>query len=158
MNEAWLSQTGEILAIVWKHHTTAAERRSAITAVTEAHHMSMDELKGTSRDDTLKGFRSGIGWHKGADVDRLSAEEARVIAERLLERASAKTPTVNGKLNVVTPVLTEAIRRQLVETCASPADCREALLTAVRPHLNESEIAALGQALDLGFTPVTGER
>ena len=78
VEEAWLNETGEILAIVWKPGTDAPSRESAITAVTDAHAVSMTELETGARAEVLTAFRSRAGWHRGSDVDRLSEQEARV--------------------------------------------------------------------------------
>ncbi len=58
----------------------------------------------------------------------------------------------------VEPALTEAIRRQLVSTCASPQQSRDALLTAARPHLDKLELAALKDAIARGFQPLGDEQ
>lgn len=158
VEEAWLNQTGEILAVVWTHGSDAAARSSTIRAVTEAHDVSMAELDTNARDAALKSFRSGTGWHRGTDVDRLSEQEAQVISDRLLHRVTAKAPTAQVKVSVVGPVLTEAIRQQLVSTCTSPTRCREALLAAASKHFDKSELAALQDAIALGFQPVGDER
>ncbi len=158
VQEAWLNQTGEILAVVWKPGSTAADRQTVVTAVADAHGVSMDELDAGAHEAALTGFRGGAGWHRGTDVDQLSAQEARVIAERLLHRVSVTTPTAQRKMLVIQPALTEAIRRQLVGTCASARQCRDALLAAARPHLDRSELAALTDAIARGFQPVGDEQ
>ncbi len=90
VQEAWLNQTGEILAVVWTHGSGPADRRSVVAAVADAHGVSVDELDTTARDAALTGFRAGTGWHRGTDIDQLSAQEARVIASRLLQRVSCQ--------------------------------------------------------------------
>jgi hypothetical protein len=158
VDEAWLNHTGDILAVVWKHGSDSAARQSVIAAATEAHGVSMDPLTGDAHEAALKGFRSGSGWHRGADVDRLSAQEARVISDRLLQRVAMKVPSSRSKIKAVEPILTETIRRQLVGTCRSPTQCRDALLTAARKHFNAPELAALREAIERGFQPVGDER
>ncbi len=158
VQEVWLNHTGEILAVVWKPGSHAADRQSVVTAVADAHGVSMDELDPTAREAELTGFRAGTGWHRGTEVDQLSAQEARVIAARLLRRVSSTTPGVQRKMATIQPALTEAIRRQLVGTGASAQQCRDALLASARPHLDKSELAALKDALGRGFQPVGDEQ
>jgi hypothetical protein len=43
-------------------------------------------LQGAARDSALKDFASRTNWHRGAQVDRLSEEEAHAIATRLVHR------------------------------------------------------------------------
>lgn len=157
VHEAWLNQTGDVLAVVWRPDSGATDRQSVLAAVAETHGVSIDALDAAAREAALAGFRAGKGWHRGTDVDQLSAQEARVIAKRLLRRVVATTPTVQGKMTVVEPALTEAIRRQLVSTYTSPQQCKDALLTAARPHLGTSELAALHDAIERGFTPIGDE-
>jgi hypothetical protein len=158
VREAWLNQTGAILAVVWKGGVTATDRHTTISAVSDANGVSMDELSADARATTLKGFQSRRGWHRGADVDQLSAQEARVIADRLLHRVTTKIPTAQGNVAAVEPALTEAIRRLLVGGCSSPTQCRDALLATARTQFNTTELAALREAIDTGWQPVGDER
>jgi len=91
-------------------------------------------------------------------LDRLSEQEAHVISDRLLRRVAAKAPTAQPKVTALEPILAEAIRQQLVGTGTSPTLCRDAMLTAARKHFSRSELAALREAIDVGFQPVGGER
>ncbi len=155
---AWLNEAGDILAVVWTCTIGAAEQQAVIAAVTDAHHVSISELDAERRPTALTSFRSGAGWHKGADVDRLSEREAGVIADRLLHRVVAKIPAVQRKAGAVGPELTKTIRRMLISGCTSSDECRDALLAAARAHLDASELTALRDAIARGFTPVDGEK
>src|SRR6266536_1503893 len=81
--EAWLNRAGTTIAVVWKAEADAEMLRNVTTELKEAHAM---EIQGESRDDALKDFLSGKGWYRGADVDRLSEEEAGIIAARWVRR------------------------------------------------------------------------
>jgi hypothetical protein len=143
VDEAWLNHTGEILAVVWKPGTDSATRQTIITSVTDEHAVDMEPFTGDALDVALKAFRSKTGWHRGADVDRLSEQEARVISNRLLQRVGATAPSAPNRIAIVEPMLTEAIRQRLVGLCTSPSECRDALLAAARRHLNTTELTAL---------------
>src|SRR5713101_6894646 len=86
--EAWLNRTGTRIAVVWKPEANAETRRNVAAELKEDHAV---ELDGKSRDEALKDFSSGKGWYRGADVDRLSEEEADIIAARLVRWVQAKT-------------------------------------------------------------------
>ena len=76
IKEAWLNRTGTILAIVWRGPTRMEE---VGRPVFERH-----EVQYTERPDdeqTAESFRIEGAWFRGAEVDRLSLEEARKIAE-----------------------------------------------------------------------------
>src|SRR6266704_1050583 len=75
--EAWLNRAGTRIAVVWKPDSDAETRRKVVAELKEDH---ATEIKRESRDEELKDFLSGKGWYRGADVNRLSEEEAGIIA------------------------------------------------------------------------------
>ena len=163
VEEAWLDRQGKTLAIVWKEGTAPAERAVVVAAVRKAHNLSAEDLTGGTRDTALQSFRSGGGWHRGADVDRLSEEEAGIIADRLVLRVAAKAPTVLAKAELLRPIMADIIRDCLVGSPdPSSARCRETfpedLITVVGDHLGEAETHALLAAARAGFRPLDGER
>jgi hypothetical protein len=163
VKEAWLDRHGKTLAIVWKEGAAHAERAIVVVAVGKAHNLSPEELTAGARDIALASFRSGGGWHRGADVDRLSEEEAGVIADRLVLRVSAKAPTISPKAELLRPIMADIIRDCLVGSPdPSSARCRETfaedLITVMGEHLSGAETHALREAAKAGFRPLDGER
>src|SRR6266581_358160 len=108
--EAWLNRAGTIIAVVWKPESNAETRRNVATELKEDHAV---EMQGKSRDDAVNDFLSGKGWYRGANVDRLSEEEAGVIAARFVRRVQAKTALAKDKADELERDLTSAIRKQL---------------------------------------------
>jgi hypothetical protein len=163
VKEAWLDRQGKTLAIVWQEGTGPAARAMVVIAVRKAHKLPAEELIGGPRDTALESFHSGGGWHRGADVDRLSAEEAVIIADRLVLRVTANAPTLSPKAELLRPIMADIIRECLV---GSPdplsARCRETfatdLIAVVGDHLSGSEADALMEAAKAGFRPLAGER
>jgi hypothetical protein len=163
VKEAWLDRQGKTLAIVWKGRTGAAARAMVVVAVRTAHKLSAEELTGGARDTALESFHSGGGWHRGADVDRLSGEEAGIIADRLVLRVVANAPTISPKAELLRPIMADIIRECLV---GSPdplsARCRDAfatdLIAVVGDQLSGVESDALLEAARAGFQPLAGER
>src|SRR5215469_13522545 len=92
--EAWLNRAGTRIAIVWKPGSDAETRRK-LAADLEGDRAT--ELDGKLRDETVADFLSGKGWYRGADVDRLSEEEAGIIAARLVKRVLTKTTLSKDK-------------------------------------------------------------
>jgi len=163
VKEAWLDRQGKTLAIVWKEGTGAAARAMVVIAVRTAHKLSAEEMTGEARDLALESFYSGGGWHRGADVDRLSEEEAGVIADRLVLRVVAKAPTISPKAELLRPIMADIIRECLVGwPDPLSARCRETfaadLITVVGDHLSGVESDALLEAAKGGFRPLAGER
>jgi hypothetical protein len=163
VKEAWLDRQGKILAIVWKEGTAVGERAIVVRAISYAHNLSAEALNGGARDTAIKSFRSGGGWHRGADVDRLSEEEAGVIADRLMRRVIDKAPTISAKAELLRPIMADIIRDCLIGSPdPSSARCRETfrddLVAAVGDHLSRVETDALLEATKAGFRPLAGER
>lgn len=156
--EAWLDRPGRTLAIVWEQRSTPADRATALTDISKEHDVSLVEIEGKDVAPVAQSFRAGTGWHRGADVDRLSEEEAGVIANRLLARVAKSLPASAARVEAFKPTLTDSIRRLLVETPGSSrAQWRDELLTTAREHMSEHETAALSDAMTLGFRAVGDE-
>jgi hypothetical protein len=81
IKEAWLNRAGTIVAIVWSG--TARSGEVAI-AVFERHEIQYRERRG----DRETSFRIDGSWFRGAEVDRLSLEEAQEIAETSVSAAA----------------------------------------------------------------------
>src|SRR5712692_1838666 len=79
--EAWLNRAGTRVAVVWKPDAGAAARQKVVAELKEDH---LIELDGKPREETVTDFLAGKQWYHGADVDRLSDEEAGIIAARLV--------------------------------------------------------------------------
>lgn len=158
ITEAWLDHSGETLAIVWSDKSSAAQRATALKRIADKHEVSLDEISGAARRSSITAFRSGKGWHRGADVDRLSEEEAVVIANRLLDRTAAEAPSSKSKADAIRPELTETLRQLLVGTMPSMEECREKLTKIGRKHFNEAEFTAFEHAFEKGYRPIAGEQ
>lgn len=156
--EAWLDHGGETLAVIWTSKSLSAERTALLANISKQHSVQLTHLTSQARDASLTSFRSRQGWHRGADVDRLSEQEAEVIADRLIARTINKAPSAKPKMGALRPTLTDTIREQLVGGMPSTAECREKLMTAARPHLNEGELSAFVSAFELGYRPVGDEK
>jgi len=108
--EAWLNRAGTIIAVVWKPDANA-EARSGVAAELKEDHAT--ELEGTSRDEAVKDFLSGKGWYHGTDVDRLSEEEASIIAARLVRWVQAKSPLPKDKAEAMQREFSDSLRKDL---------------------------------------------
>ncbi len=162
VEEAWLDHTGQTLAVIWMGCSAAPDRTATLAAISEAHGVSMgEELNGPARQAALQSFRTGDGWLRGAEVDRLSEQEADVVANRMLARLVRTIPAAKTKVESLKPMLTEAIRHLLVETDLSDharSEYQEKVLAAAGQHLNDHEASALRDAIGLGLRPVGDEQ
>jgi hypothetical protein len=109
-------------------------------------------------DVGIDGLKLGKGWHRGAEVDRLSQQEAHMIADRLLGRLVAKAPSAKPKAATLRPTLVEAIAQLLVGSCSSLEVWRDNITATARQHLTPAELSAQEKAMELGYRPIGDER
>src|SRR6266478_6085283 len=117
VSEAWLNRQGTAVAVVWKPDAKRKARRDAEKTLTEG---TASKLSGEARTKTLADFESGKGWYRGADVDRLSEEEAGVIATRWVRRVQAKTTLTEANAEGLRAALTEGLKKCLTGKAALP--------------------------------------
>jgi len=159
--EAWLNRPGTQIAIVWKPEADAAARRNVAAKLTD----DTKEMQGEHRDEALHGFLSGKGWYHGADVDRLSEEEAGIIAARLIHRIEAKTPLPKEKVQEFQHDLAESWSKcvtsgKLVASSAGgQPTCRfEDVGEKIAPkYLNQEQLELWKEAVERGVQPLPNE-
>src|SRR5215471_14884209 len=110
VSEAWLNRQGTMVAVVWNPETNKNPRREAEKLLKE---QDASMLSGDKETKALADFNSGKGWYRGADVDRLSEEEAGVIAARLVRRLQAQTSLPKEKADGLQSALTDALKNVL---------------------------------------------
>ena len=160
IREAWLDHPGTTLAIVWKKDLDSSRRTAELQSIANKHGISLHELRGAQREEDVKSFQSRQGWYRGAEVDRLSEEEAMAIVARLVRRAEAKAPTIAGKAEKLKVDIGQVVRERL--TSCDSTECRASyrrkLEATARKDLTETEFAALMDAEKLGYRPVGDEQ
>jgi len=152
--EAWLNRAGTTIAVVWKAGADAGMRRS-VTAELEEDHAT--EIQGPSRDETLKDFLSGKGWYRGTDVDRLSEEEAGIIAARLVRRVQAKTELPKDKAEGLQVALTDALRKKLTGDRCGPNQKQSSLEEAASKYLDQEQTKVLKEVIEKGVRALPNE-
>jgi hypothetical protein len=90
IKEAWLDRTGTIVAIVWRGPACMEEVGKPVF---ERHEVQYAERRHDKQ--TAESFRIEGSWLRGAEVDHLSLEEAREIAE-----TSVASATKDGLVSV----------------------------------------------------------
>ena len=149
--EAWLNRTGTRIAVVWKPEANAETRRNVAAELKEDHAV---ELDGKSRDEALKDFSSGKGWYRGADVDRLSEEEADIIAARLVRWVQAKTALPKDKAEGLQHAFSDTLRKDLTGKSTGP----NRLEDVAREYLDQEQIKILKDAIKDEVAIENGER
>ena len=140
--EAWLNRAGTILAVLWSDQSTARQRRSLLQAVLKQRQLSAKELKGASSKEALKDFQSGGAWYRGAEVDRLSEEEAGILAVRWVGRVRGKVALTDETAQALQGEFASALRRKLTGQITRP-QLQQEMLRACREHLDEKDVAVL---------------
>src|SRR5207302_3636646 len=139
VREAWLNRAGTIIAVVWKPDSDAETRRNVAAELKEDH---AAELEGKSRDDAVKDFLSGKGWYRGADVDRLSEEEADIIAARLVRSVQAKSALTKDKAEGLQRALADAYRQRLTNKISREQELSR-FQDIAREYLAKDQVAIL---------------
>jgi hypothetical protein len=141
--EAWLNRAGTRIAVVWNPEADAPTRRKIVAELKEDH---ATELDGKPRDEAVKDFLSGKGWYRGADVDRLSEEEAGIIAARLVRWVQAKRRLAKEKAESLQHALTDAMRKDLTGKSVCSNHLEDAADIA-RKYLDQEQIKILNEAI-----------
>src|SRR6266478_9646746 len=142
--EAWLNRAGTIIAVVWKPESDAETRSQVATGLKEDR---ATELQGDSRDKTVQDFLSGKGWYHGADVDRLSEEEADIIAARLVRWVQAKSSLPKDKAEGLQRAFAESLRKDLTGEYARLNQKPRRLQDIARDYLDAEQIKVLKEAI-----------
>jgi hypothetical protein len=163
VSEAWLNRAGTIMAVVWSGQSTAEQRAGTVNTFQKESQMALNELTGRAKQQTLNEFESGSGWYRGAQVDRLSEEEAGIIAARLVRRVQAKTTVPPEKAAAFQRTMTEALKKRFTDDKAKQE--QNALLKSgdgwqqfVGEYLDKEQIPILMEAIASGFRQLPGEK
>ena|SRR5215469_15825679 len=150
--EAWLNRAGTRIAVVWKTDANAGTRSKVAADLKEDR---VIELDGKPREEAVTDFLSGKGWYHGADVDRLSEEEAGIISARLVHRVEAKTTLAKKKAERLQEVLAAALRKCFTEPGSQE---RLPVRQLTGDFLDEKQIVILEQAINQGVRPLPNEQ
>ena len=147
-----------MLAVIWpdqSQHRTSADK---VLGILRQHGLTASELAESERLAGLESFASGRGWHRATGLDRLSNEEARVIAARIVARLRGKIPMTLDQANRLATAIGAACARVLPDASTTSATVRRheieaAILDAGRATLGALDFAAFSEAVALGHWP-----
>src|SRR5260370_4246113 len=138
--EAWVNRAGTRIAVVWKPESNAEVRRKVVAELKEDHAI---ELDGKPRDEAVTDFLTGKGWYHGANVDRLSEEEADIIAARLVRWVQAKSALAQEKVEGLQHAFADTLRKDLTVKSVGPNR-----LDDIAPaYLDQEQIKILREAI-----------
>src|SRR6266513_956710 len=149
--EAWLNRAGTIIAVVWKPDSDASTRSRVVAELQDDRAI---ELDGKSRDEAVKDFLSGKGWYRGADVDRLSEEEAGIIAARLVRWVRAKRALAKDKAEGLQRAIEDTLRKDLTGKSTGP----NRLEDVAREYLDQEQIKIFKESIKDEVAIENGEK
>lgn len=158
VREAWLNRDGTVLGIVWADESAYPER---VMSILRRHGTAGLELKGSEHAQARDSF-AAAEWYRPAALHDLSAEEARVIAARLMGRLEKETSVSVGTAERLAKRIEDACAGALANaSAASPSMRREqiasALLNGAKDVLDPAAFRAFSAVVDLGHRPLPGE-
>lgn len=157
ITDARINYPGTVLAVVWKE--PGSRKDSEVEALFDRNRSSAAVLRGDAREKALKQYRSDQ-WYGAAEVDRLSEQEARVIASRLVNRAKPRLGASPERLAALTEDLTAVFARGLKgndEGCDTGGEIEQELVKAASKYLNAEQLAELRKAGEKGVMALPGE-
>lgn len=171
ISEAWLNRTGTIIAIVWKENSTKELQASTANAVFEENKMDVTIISEKEEKEIKKEFMNKQNWYRGNDVDKLSLEEAEVIADRLISRINSKTPLAKDKSETLKTEFIAVFKNRFAKNYGSEINnneqkvvdenkkqMEEDLLLIGKKYLSENEMQSLNEAVALGLKPTGQEK
>ena len=81
---AWLNKTGTVVAVKWNNKTVEDKKAEIIKIVSTNHNIELTTLAQTEATDYAKTFPKSSEWYRGREVDKLSKEEAGIIAKNTI--------------------------------------------------------------------------
>lgn len=167
VSEAWLNREGTAIAVLWQKGASSQLRKTTAESVFEENNMQVTGLSGQEYKNMLSDFSNKQNWYRGTDVDKLSLEEADVIARRLVSRVNSKTSLSKEKLEKLQSELASVFKSTFLnlnptaeinsnENKVYEQNVRKVedqLLEVGNKYLNEVEMNALKDAISLGWRP-----
>ena len=159
VDEAWLNRPGTMVAVVWKPETKRRERAATVKAIAKKEEFKASELNGAARRKALKEFAARDGWHRGSDVDRLSEEEAGIIAARFVRRIQAKVSLSDDTAKAIEAGFADVFKRRFTgNESGDESKTEEQLIRVLQSHLSEKDVTMLKETLPRSLGPGPGEK
>ena len=147
ISQAWLNREGTLLAIVWKPEVKRNARKEALTAALKNQGVVIRELGSSDRKAALAEFPSSKEWLRGNDVDRLSEEEAGIMAARLVRRIKTIVPLDDAKALLIERQSADVLKRHLTGQLPDGTSPKEEIRKVLRQYLDEKDVEVLQEQL-----------
>ena len=160
--EAWLNREGTMLAAVWPDSSERCPGSDKVLLILTRYGLMASELAESERFEPLKSLASGCDWYGPTGLDRLSDEEARVIAGRIIARLRGKIPMTLDRAKRLETAIGVACARVLPDASTTSTSVRRheiasAILDAGRPLLGDLDFVTFAEAVALGHRALPHE-
>lgn len=149
---AWLNETGTRLAVAWKGKPLSKDE---LNAAIDATGVAANDIAADDRAGLVASFRSNRDWLDATTIDRLSVQEAGIIAARLVRRMEAKAKLSPEQAAHLRSAFEETFRDRF--TRGVGADIGDALVAAAKPFVEPSTLAIVRDVVALGYRPLPHE-
>lgn len=156
IEQAWMNRSGTMIAVVWKQTPAGRSGVETVERIFQAKGLEARALSGAEREKAVQDFSGGSRWYRGAEVDRLSEEEARVVAARLVRRTEKSASLTPEKAASFREEVAKILAHDFVRK-AGPEGAGEALMDAARRNLEAKDAEKFREALDQGIAALPGE-
>ena len=82
---AWLNEEGTVIAVEWNEAIDPYKREKIINTIGKEHNIGLFQLQESEQAKYAKSFPQGSQWFRGAEVDKLSRQEASIIAANTIK-------------------------------------------------------------------------
>jgi copper chaperone CopZ len=152
---AWLNEAGTRLAIGWK--TSKVLSPEQVDQIVSSSGVTVNEVSHEARPELVASFRSERGWFDAASVDRLSEQEAGIIAARLVKRLTDRTSVTSAQQAMLRERMAQALRANFIE--GDRRDLDEQLVGAAKgARLGRQAVGSLREVVALGIYPLPNEK
>ena len=160
---AWLNRSGTVIAVRWKSASIKNERLVAAAFNSEQCLCIQKVIDTKEHRQLAESLVFGDRWYRAEEVDRLSEEEASLIAARIVQRFTVNVALDPARKTKLERSITEACKRYLINERPDTAQTREegvrkAILDVGSTLLTADHHNVLREALSSGHRPLPFER
>jgi hypothetical protein len=152
---AWLDEAGTRVAIAWKPKMKPLSV-DQLNAVIDPYGIVLEPVVDASRTALVTSFASNRGWYDSTSVDRLSEQEAGVIAARLVRRIAARAKVDTQQAEQLRAAFERTFRDRFTKN-VSTGDMAAQLVSAAEPFVDKQTLVAVRESVDLGYRPLASE-
>ncbi|MBI4657559.1 MAG: hypothetical protein HY735_01710 [Verrucomicrobia bacterium] len=154
-----MNKAGTTLLVVGREHASRRSLAKSVQTILGNRNMEFAELKGKERRAAQREFLSGSDWYRASDVNKLSEQEAGILAARLVRRIQAKVSVSEAKAETLRAEITDVFKQRFTGSQNNDEPNVETrLLNVLRRHLDEKDVAVLKETLPPNLRPLPGEK